>query len=124
MTIKNIFFLILAFTCIHAGAQAQVQLKHAPQGFDSSRTGIAHGKIEAVTYFSTTVGVERRAKVYTPPGFDPHKKYPVLYLLHGLAGTEEEWPAMAPPQIILDNLYAEKKAEPMIIVMPNGRAMK
>jgi len=103
---------------------AQGELKHAPPGFDSVRAGIAHGKIDAVNYFSTTVGVERRALVYTPPGFDPSKKYPVLYLLHGLAGTEEEWPAMAPPQIILDNLYAEKKAQPMIVVMPNGRAMK
>ncbi len=102
----------------------QDEVKRAPRGFDSLRTGIAHGKIDPVRYFSTTVGVERRALVYTPPGFSTNKKYPVLYLLHGLAGTEEEWPAMAPPQIILDNLYAEKKVEPMIVVMPNGRAMK
>jgi len=121
---RSILLLGIAFVGIAAGVQGQVELKHAPRGFDSVRSGIAHGKIEAVTYFSTTVGVERRAKVYTPPGFDPNKKYPVLYLLHGLAGTEEEWPAMAPPQTILDNLYAENKALPMIVVMPNGRAMK
>jgi enterochelin esterase-like enzyme len=120
MTIRSVLFLLFAF----GDLQAQVALEHAPRGFDSLRTGIVHGKIETVTYFSITVGVERRAKVYTPPGFDPNKKYPVLYLLHGLAGTEEEWPAMAPPQVILDNLYAEEKAQPMIIVMPNGRAMK
>jgi enterochelin esterase-like enzyme len=70
------------------------------------------------------VGVKRRALIYTPPGFSKNKKYPVLYLLHGLGGTEYDWVYNAPPQVILDNLYAEKKAEPMIVVMPNGRAMK
>lgn len=112
------------FQEVKISVNPQDQVKRAPQGFDSLRAGIAHGKIDAIHYFSTTVGVERRALVYTPPGFSTNKKYPVLYLLHGLAGTEEEWPAMAPPQIILDNLYAEKKVGPMIVVMPNGRAMK
>ncbi len=124
MNLIRIMFLVGILTAMHVCAQAQHTFQNPPQGFDSVHTGIAHGRIDAIYYFSTTVGVKRRALVYTPPGFSADKKYPVLYLLHGLAGTEEEWPAMAPPQVILDNLYGEKKAVPMIVVMPNGRAMK
>jgi enterochelin esterase-like enzyme len=62
--------------------------------------------------------------VYTPPGYTKEKKYPVLYLLHGIGGDETEWNRFAAPDILLDNLIAEGKANPMIIVMPNGRAQK
>ena len=96
----------------------------APAGFDIIRQDINQGRIDTVVYNSTTVGNERRALVYTPPGFSKNKKYPVLYLLHGIGGDEKEWFRNGNPQIILDNLYAQKKAEPMIVVMPNGRAMK
>ena len=75
-------------------------------------------------YESKTVGTVRRAIIYTPPGYSKEKKYPVLYLLHGIGGDEKEWLNGGKPQIILDNLYAEGKLEPMIVVMPNGRAMK
>ena len=61
--------------------------------------------------------------IYTPPGFTKKKKYPVLYLLHGIGGDEKEWLNGGTPQVILDNLYAGGKIEPMIVVMPNGRAM-
>lgn len=93
-----------------------------PEGFDKAREGIAHGKIETVEYDSKSVGNKRRALVYTPPGYSADAKYPVLYLLHGIGGTEEEWQRGGRPDIILDNLIADKKAAPMIIVMPNGRA--
>jgi enterochelin esterase-like enzyme len=120
--LKGIVPIILALLiCSYAGAQNVYN--HAPKGFDSVRANIPHGKVDTIYYYSKTVGVKRRALVYTPPGFSSKKKYPVLYLLHGLAGTEKEWVSNAPPQIILDNLYSEKKAEPMIVVMPNGRAM-
>ena len=62
--------------------------------------------------------------IYTPPGYSKNKKYPVLYLLHGIGGDEKEWLNGGKPQVILDNLYAEGKLEPMIVIMPNGRAMK
>lgn len=94
----------------------------APQGFDQARDGIAHGKLEMVEYDSKSVGNTRKALVYTPPGYSPDSKYPVLYLLHGIGGDEEEWRRGGNPNVILDNLIAEKKATPMIIVMPNGRA--
>jgi enterochelin esterase-like enzyme len=96
----------------------------APGGFDAKRDGIERGKVETVEYDSKTVGVKRKARVYTPPGYSTDKKYPVLYLLHGIGGDENEWPRGGAPDVILDNLYADKKAVPMIVVMPNGRASK
>ena len=105
-------------------AHSQPAPMHAPQGFDSVRADIAHGKIDTISYDSKTVGVMRRAIIYTPPGYSKKKKYPVLYLLHGIGGDEKEWLNGGKPQVILDNLYADGKTEPMIIVMPNGRAMK
>jgi enterochelin esterase-like enzyme len=58
--------------------------------------------------------------VYTPPGYDKEKKYPVFYLLHGKGGNEKHWTQFGKANVILDNLYADKKAVPMIVVMPNG----
>ena len=95
-----------------------------PEGFDTRRDGIDRGKLETVEYDSTTVGVKRKAQVYTPPGYSKDKKYPVLYLLHGIGGDENEWTRGGAPDVILDNLYADKKAVPMIVVLPNGRASK
>ena len=105
-------------------AFAQPAEPYAPEGFDRLRENIPHGKIDSVFYPSRTVGVNRKALVYTPPGYSTAKKYPVLYLLHGIGGDEYEWMRGGRPDIVLDNLYAEHKIEPMIVVMPNGRAMK
>ena len=94
----------------------------APEGFDKPREDIAHGKVEMVEYNSTTVGNRRKTLVYLPPGYSNDTKYPVLYLLHGIGGDEEEWHRHGHPEVILDNLIADKKAVPMIVVLPNGRA--
>lgn len=96
----------------------------ASPGFDLENTTIPHGKIDTISYYSKTVGNNRKAITYTPPGYSKNKKYPVLYLLHGIGGDEKEWLYGGKPQVILDNLYAAGKLEPMIVVMPNGRAMK
>jgi enterochelin esterase-like enzyme len=103
---------------------SQPIIKGAPEGFDNYLESIPHGKIDTVTYISKTVGTGRKAIVYLIPGFSKEKKYPVLYLLHGIGGDEKEWLNDCQPQVILDNLFAENKIEPMIVVMPNGRAMK
>ncbi|MGC8830553.1 MAG: alpha/beta hydrolase [Verrucomicrobiia bacterium] len=95
-----------------------------PAGFDKKRDDIKHGKLEMVEYESKTVGTTRKMLVYTPPDYSPDKKYPVLYLLHGIGGDETEWRRFASPEVLLDNLIADGKAVPMIIVMPNGRAQK
>jgi enterochelin esterase-like enzyme len=100
------------------------QFPAPPEGFDKKREGIDRGKLETVEYDSKTVGVTRKARVYTPPGYTTDKKYPVLYLLHGIGGDENEWARGGAPDVILDNLYADKKAVPMVVVMPNGRASK
>jgi enterochelin esterase-like enzyme len=93
-----------------------------PEGYDARRDGLDRGKLETVEYDSTTVGAKRKARVYTPPRYSTDQKYPVLYLLHGIGGDENEWVRGGSPDAILDNLYADKKAVPMIVVMPNGRA--
>ena len=95
----------------------------APAGFDQERADIPHGTLETVEYKSNTVGTVRKATVYLPPKFDAAKKYPVLYLLHGIGGDEREW-LQGVPNVILDNLIADGKAAEMIIVMPNGRAQE
>lgn len=93
-----------------------------PKGYDARQEGIEHGKIDAIEYPSQTVGAVRKAKVYTPPGYSGEQTYPVLYLLHGIGGSEEEWLRHGAPETILDNLIASKSATPMIVVLPNGRA--
>jgi enterochelin esterase-like enzyme len=100
------------------------QLPAPPKGFDTRREGNDRGKVETVEYDSTTVGVKRKAQVYTPPGYSKDHKYPVLYLLHGIGGNESEWTRGGAADVILDNLYADKRAVPMIVVLPNGRASK
>ena len=77
-----------------------------------------------IEYESKTVGTTRKMHVYTPPGYSNDAKYPVLYLLHGIGGNETEWQRFAAPNVILDNLLADGKVVPMIVVMPNGRAQK
>ncbi len=95
-----------------------------PAGFKAKREDIPHGEIKMVEYDSKTVGTRRKMLVYTPPGYSTDKKYPVLYLLHGIGGDETEWRRFCQPENIMDNLLADGKVEPMIIVMPNGRAQK
>ncbi|MBN1362184.1 MAG: esterase family protein [Sedimentisphaerales bacterium] len=94
----------------------------APAGFDAPRDGIEHGKLETVEYDSKTVGIKRPLMICTPPGYSSDVKYPVLYLLHGLGDNERGWTRTGRANVIMDNLYADKKAVPMIVVMPNGRA--
>jgi len=121
---KKLITTVTALCILTVFLNSQPVGKHAPEGFDIPRPGIAPGKVDTITYGSKTVGTNRRAIIYTPPGYSKSKKYPVLYLLHGIGGDEKEWLNGGQPQVILDNLYADKKVEPMIVVMPNGRAMK
>jgi enterochelin esterase-like enzyme len=95
-----------------------------PDGFDKARKDVPHGRLEMISYESKSVGTNRKMLVYTPPAYSTDKKYPVLYLLHGIGGDETEWRRFAQPNVLLDNLLAEGKIAPMIVVMPNGRAQK
>ncbi|TDS14320.1 enterochelin esterase family protein [Maribacter caenipelagi] len=84
---------------------------------------VAHGKVTYRYYDSETLNTTRRLLVYTPPGFDRQdktKKYPVLYLIHGGSDTEETWTKVGKANLIADNLIADGKAVPMLIIMPYG----
>jgi enterochelin esterase-like enzyme len=105
-------------------ADEKAKFPAPPRGFDVRRDGINRGKLETVEYDSKTVGIKRQAQVYTPPGYSKDRKYPVLYLLHGIGGDENEWTRGGKANVILDNLYGDKKLVPMIVVLPNGRASK
>jgi enterochelin esterase-like enzyme len=100
--------------------ESPAQLAPAPKGFDAKRDSIERGKIEPIEYDSKTVGSKRRMVVYLPPGYSKDTKYPVLYLLHGAGDNETGWQQKGRADVILDNLLADKKLVPMIVVMPNG----
>jgi enterochelin esterase-like enzyme len=84
---------------------------------------VPHGNIHINTYVSKTMNATRNIYVYTPPGYETSTaRYPALYLMHGAGGSESSWVTAGRANLILDNLIAEGKAKPMIIVMPYGRA--
>ncbi len=88
-----------------------------------SVNNVAHGSVTRCWYNSPTLNMKRKLTVYTPAGYEAgNKKYPVLYLLHGMGGDEEAWIALGRTAQILDNLIAQGKAKPMLVVMPNGNA--
>jgi enterochelin esterase-like enzyme len=97
-----------------------------PDGDYYSVKDVPHGEVRYRSYYSKVTGKWRRAHVYTPPDYDSssRKQYPVLYLLHGWGENEQGWDAQGHVDFIMDNLIAEKKARPMIIVMDNLNAVK
>jgi enterochelin esterase-like enzyme len=112
-------FLVLAAL---TAAQPPTPLPAAPKGFDAKRDAIERGKVETVEYDSKTVGAKRKMVIWTPPGYSKDTKYPVFYLLHGGGDDETGWQTKGSADVILDNLHADKKVVPMIVVMPNGFA--
>ena len=109
---------------IELGPDDKQTFADPPNSIVEKRDGITRGKLEMIDYESKTVGTTRKMNVYTPPGYSGDKKYPVLYLLHGIGGDETEWQRFTTPDVLFDNLIADAKATPMIVVMPNGRAQK
>ena len=86
---------------------------------------VPHGAVAAVHYYSTELKAYRRMQVYTPPGYEAGKdKYPVFYLLHGSSDSDASWSTVGRAGFILDNLIADKKAKPMIMVMPAGHTSR
>ena len=105
------------------GAVSVVQVPgDGPQFYDSRP--VPHGEVRIRPYESKTLGVSRTMWIYTPPGYDTGKDYPVLYLLHGAGDVESGWTLIGRANLILDNLIAEKKAKPMVVVMPLGHAIQ
>ncbi|MBR5670298.1 MAG: esterase [Bacteroidales bacterium] len=96
--------------------------KQGDKGWYYEVHDVPHGTVSHVWYDSPTLGMKRRLTVYTPAGYEdnPKAKYPVFYLLHGSGGDEDAWSDLGRTAQIMDNLIAEGKAKPMIVVMPNG----
>ena len=105
------------------GASSIVQVPgDGPQFYDLKP--VPHGGVRIQPYASKALGVGRTAWIYTPPGYDRGSNYPVLYLLHGGGDIESGWTMIGRANLILDNLIAEGKAKPMVVVMPLGQAMQ
>jgi enterochelin esterase family protein len=105
------------------GAASIVQVPGAgPQFYDVKP--VPHGAVRIQPYVSKTLGVTRTVWIYTPPGYDTGKDYPVLYLLHGGGDIESGWTMIGRANNILDNLIAEGRARPMVVVMPLGHTIQ
>jgi enterochelin esterase family protein len=101
-----------------------VEVPGDTQAFYDSRP-VPHGEVRMVLYESKTMGVTRWIWIYTPPNYDKGSaKYPVLYLLHGNGEAQNGWIMNGRANIILDNLLADKKAQPMVVAMPQGHALQ
>ena len=109
---------------IELGPKDKQAFPEPPADITETRDGVPRGELQMIRYESQAVGTTRRMNVYTPPGYSAERRYPVLYLLHGIGGDESEWERVATPQVLFDNLIADGKAVPMIVVMPNGRAQE
>lgn len=92
-----------------------------PCGFNTKKADIKYGHLEEVSYYSKTTGNTRKCNVLLPPHYSEDKEYPILYLLHGIGGTHNEWLEGNPVEII-GNLESEGQCPEMIVVMPNVRA--
>jgi enterochelin esterase-like enzyme/acetyl esterase/lipase len=101
------------------GSDDKPAFNDPPAGFREKRKNVARGSITTVQYDSKTLGTQREMLVYTPPGYSADKKYPVIYLLHGINSGSGQWPYWVHADYIIDNLIAEGKIKPVIMVFPN-----
>jgi enterochelin esterase family protein len=109
------------FTMDRIGVNSTFELPGEAGNFQAWNRNVPHGTVSVVEYWSSSLGVKRRAHVYTPPGyFKSGNRYPVLYLVHGAGDSDDSWTGTGHAHYILDNLIAAGRAKPMIIVMPFG----
>lgn len=104
------------------GVQSIVEIPGAAKTNQFYKADVPHGLVSLVEYPSASLGILRRAHVYTPPGYEAggKERYPVLYLVHGYSDNDDSWTQKGNAHYILDNLIASGKAKPMIVVMPYG----
>jgi enterochelin esterase-like enzyme len=103
------------------GINSILDVSGAEGAFQAFNPNLRHGAVSAIEYTSSTLGVKRRAHVYTPPGYlRGSQSFPVLYLVHGAGDSDDSWTSIGHAHYILDNLIAAGKAKPMIVVMPFG----
>lgn len=126
--ISKIIAVCLIILPIVAYSSNPAGLPVPPNGFDRRQNDIPHGTLSGVLKYPAGTYGQKSVKVYTPPGYDKNssKKYPVLYLHHGIGGNESAWTSSSPGQAegnadnVMDYLYKEGKTQPMIVVMPHG----
>ena len=107
-------FLLLVSSVLLAQTPAYLQVREIP-----------HGTVQSVAYKSKALGTDRKMMVYTPPGYEQSTgRYPLLYLLHGSGSDETSWTKNGKAEVILDNLLADGKLKPLVVVMPFGFAQQ
>ena len=103
------------------GVNSVLEVTGPAGAFQAWDASVPHGAVSTIEYMSRTLGIKRRAHVYTPPGYmNGNATYPVLYLVHGAGDSDDSWTSEGHAHYILDNLIAAGKAKPMIVVMPFG----
>ncbi len=113
--------LATSFTRERTGINSTFEVPGEAGAFQTYNKDVPHGLVSELEYWSGSLGVKRRAHVYTPPGYlTSTRRYPVLYLVHGAGDSDDSWTGTGHAHYILDNLIAAGKAKPMIIVMPFG----
>jgi enterochelin esterase-like enzyme len=93
-----------------------------PSGYDQTRSSTQKGQVSYIYYQSSATNTQRRARLYLPPGYSTSNKYSVMYLLHGIGGDDNEWYDNGAPHVIMDNLIADGRINPFVLVLPNGNA--
>ena len=109
---------------IELGPDDKPAFADPPAGFNVRRDNIPHGELTPIEYDSKSLGTRRRMRVYTPTGYSTDRKYPVLYLLHGIGGTDTEWTQACHANSVIDNLLAEGRIPPMVMVFPDGNSSR
>ena len=104
---------------IELGPDDKPAFADPPVGFDVAHNDVPHGETTVVEYDSEPLGVRREMRIYTPPGYSTNRKYPVLYLLHGIGADSRQWPEWCHATTIVDILLADGKIQPLIVVFPN-----
>lgn len=117
-----ILILALVFAQPKGVMAAEMSPTTPPAGYDRAQSGTPQGQVSYITYQSKATNSQRRARIYLPPGYSTNQEYSVMYLLHGIGGNEDEWYNGGSPNVILDNLIAQGKIDPFILVLPNGNA--
>ena len=109
------------FSHERSGTNSVLEVPGPAGAFQVYDKAIPHGAVSSFEYWSNSLGIKRRAHVYTPPGYMKNStRYPVLYLVHGAGDSDDSWTSIGHANYILDNLIAAGKAKPMIVVMPFG----
>lgn len=113
---------LLLMSCVASKEKSFIDNNYeTPIGFDQKKPNVVYGEVKDISYYSKTTNNNRLAKVILPPNYDKAKKYPVLFLLHGIGGDENEWFGGSPNEVV-NNLVSEGKSKEMLIVIPNIRA--